>query len=301
MRGLFIAMAACSFACTPRPMVLSAEQLVRAAPYPSAEEERRATEARTPMPTGSVDVVEGGERIRMPRAFDLVIVPNRGPSRRFLRPVSARVEDGALLVSGSNRRLESRILIENIASITLFRSNLPVANDEEQIADRVGRGRGCDALRSLSVDRLSEERFAVLGCGVAGIYSCHIELSVAMSADHRVRCSPDEDGLDAWRAAVGAWAEGNDEPESAAEVAAQPDGARALADELTSSILECAGQERLALYLQATADCHVTADLRDARDDAEQVEGCIDALFAQRSLEHCGPPGRVLHVVHASE
>src|SRR5688500_1924553 len=126
MRLAFALVASALCACAPRPMVVSPRHLVSAAPYPSAAEARRATETNSPVPTGSVMIVEeGGGSQNMPRSFDLLIMPTHGPARRFMRPVSARLEDDVLLVSGSNHRAESRIRVADVASITMFRSRLP--------------------------------------------------------------------------------------------------------------------------------------------------------------------------------
>lgn len=103
-----------------RRVAMSAEQLAQAAPYESILEQRSRGDA--PAPAAPVDVTRGDGRIvRVRQAFDVLIVPRHGPSRTFLRPVSARVVDDVLFVSGSNRRTESRIRVEDIASITVFR------------------------------------------------------------------------------------------------------------------------------------------------------------------------------------
>lgn len=108
------------FAGCARPVVMSAEQLAQAAPYESALEQHSRSNA--PPPGGAVDVMRDDGRImRVSQAFDVLIVPRRGPTRTFMRPVAARVEDEVLFISGSNRRSESRIRVEDIASITVFR------------------------------------------------------------------------------------------------------------------------------------------------------------------------------------
>lgn len=97
-----------------RPVDVSPATLVRMAPMGDGVE----TDAQW---RGRVAVTRAdGRSFTLSRDFDALVIPRRGPSRLFLRPVRARIEAGQLHVRGSNRRA-ARIRVENVASVVIYR------------------------------------------------------------------------------------------------------------------------------------------------------------------------------------
>lgn len=170
------------------------------------------------------------------------------------------------------------------------------------------------------VDDLRDERYAVRGCGLLGVYHCTLPDLVSRSGDRfsgvriPARCEAIAEGEAAYRDAVGAWAWEMGErtaPEQAAPATetfvgvgveeestpwTETDASRvrALLDELAVALLACVDADVLAVRASWDASCALTLE---APNESAEVSGCVGALAPTGPT--CDEPGQLLHVVRA--